>query len=451
MSKRRTLALVAALLLVGCIGGSPPGNAAVASATGNDWLSYHATPNHAGYNSSIPAPGPLSIAWKRPLDGVVQASPLVVGGLVIAATENNSVYALNRRTGSIVWSRHLVTPVRRSALPCGNIDPLGITGTPVIDAATGRLFLVTTTTNGSSIQHRLWAFVAKTGSIVFNVVIDAPGQDPVVENQRGALAISKGRVFVPFGGHAGDCGSYHGWLNSVTTSGGTPHYFRTGADTEAGMWQPSGASTDSIGKLFVVTGNGSRTSGSWDGGNAVMKVDPTTNQRLSYFAPSDWATGNANDTDLGSAGAALIGPYVYAQGKSGTGYLLSAANLGGVGHPRQTLQPGCASQFGGSAVHGNYMYIPCTDGLRQLVLGSNGLLRLGWKASSDVTGSPVIGGHAVWALAPGSGKLCARYDATGRPLRSITVGTVMRFATPALSGNLALVGTTTGITAVAIA
>ncbi|MCU1587641.1 MAG: hypothetical protein JWN31_1134 [Frankiales bacterium] len=441
--RRGAVPLAAALLLVGALNGQ-----AAVSATGNDWPTYHGTPSHRGY-ATIPRISSLSVAWHRGLDGVVQASPVVYGGLVFVATENNTIFAMKRQTGALVWAHHLATPVRRSQLPCGNIDPLGITGTPVADPVTKRLFLVTTSPNGSSIRHTLWGFVAATGRTAVKVSIDAPNQDPVVENQRGALAISKNRVYVPFGGHAGDCGSYHGWMNSVTTSGTVFHTFRTGADTEAGMWQPSGPSVDGAGNLFVVTGNGSRTSGSWDGGNAVIKFDPVNNRMLSYFAPSDWARGNANDTDLGSAGAALIGQWVYAQGKSGTGYLLNPANLGGVGHPRQTLQSGCAQQFGGSAIHGSSLFLPCTDGVRQLVLTSAGLLRLGWKAPSSVTGSPVVGGGAVWSLAPSTGRLYALDEATGRVLHTFAVGNVVRFATPALSGNLVLVGTTTGITALA--
>jgi outer membrane protein assembly factor BamB len=443
----RSIAVGALLLAAGSIG--PQAHAAGASVTGSDWLSYHGNPTHTGYSSAIPPSGTLSVAWRRTLDGSVQASPLVLGGLVFGATENNTIYALSRRTGATAWVHHLGSPVRRSALPCGNIDPLGITGTPVIDPSTGRLFLVSTSPNGSSIRHTLWGFNAKTGGVVSKVVIDAPGQDPVVENQRGALNVSAGRVFVTFGGHAGDCGNYHGWLNSMTTSGRDLRYFRTGDDREAGMWQPSGPMRDRVGYLFTVTGNGSRTSGSWDGGNAVFKIDPTTNRRVSFFAPSDWATGNANDTDLGSAGAALISSYIYAQGKNGTGYLLNAANLGGIGHPRQTLQSGCAAQFGGSAIHGSSLFLPCTDGVRQLVLSSNGLLHLGWKAASSITGSPVVGGGAVWSLSPSSGTLYALSEASGRVRASIAVGSVVRFATPALSGNLAIVPTTTGITAVA--
>ena len=75
------------------------------------------------------ASGPLRVAKRYALDGNVYASPLVIGGRVVVATENDSVYAI--QNGHIVWRRHLGTPAPQGQLPCGNIFPLGITGTPV--------------------------------------------------------------------------------------------------------------------------------------------------------------------------------------------------------------------------------------------------------------------------------------------------------------------------------
>ena len=66
--------------------------------------------------------------------------PLVVGQLVIAATENDSLYGLDRATGHVAWRTHLGSPVPLSDLPCGNIDPLGITGTPAYDRDNGLVY-----------------------------------------------------------------------------------------------------------------------------------------------------------------------------------------------------------------------------------------------------------------------------------------------------------------------
>ena len=82
--------------------------------------------------------GTVKPSWTASVDGAVYAQPLVVGSEVIVATENDSVYALNASTGAVLWMRHLASPVP-SGLPCGNILPSGITGTPVADVATAAL------------------------------------------------------------------------------------------------------------------------------------------------------------------------------------------------------------------------------------------------------------------------------------------------------------------------
>src|ERR1700704_111119 len=70
------------------------------------------------------------------ISGNVYAQPLYIengpGGaaLVIAVTESNNVYALNAATGAVIWTRNVGTAIS-SGLPCGNISPVGITGTPI--------------------------------------------------------------------------------------------------------------------------------------------------------------------------------------------------------------------------------------------------------------------------------------------------------------------------------
>ena len=96
-----------------------------------DWPVYHLNPGRTGDYPGFPTfTGSLVKGWTTALDGAVYAEPLVVNGTVIAATEGDSVYAIDPATGAILWHRNLGTPVRLSTLPCGNIDPLGITGTP---------------------------------------------------------------------------------------------------------------------------------------------------------------------------------------------------------------------------------------------------------------------------------------------------------------------------------
>src|SRR4051794_28825974 len=110
------------------------------------WPTYHGDNSRSGFSQGPTLRPPLRTAWTRQLDGAVYAQPIVVGGHVIAATENNSVYALDAANGDVIWRRHLAEPVPRNQLPCGNIDPLGITGTPAYDADSGALYVVSETT-----------------------------------------------------------------------------------------------------------------------------------------------------------------------------------------------------------------------------------------------------------------------------------------------------------------
>src|SRR6476646_9898972 len=153
-------------------------------------------------------------------------------------------------------------------------------------------------------------------------------------------------------------------------------------------------------------------------------------RRLSSSAPTDGAAGNANDAALGSAGAALVGSHVWTQGKTSTGYVLNRSNLGGIGGSVSSTTSACATQFGGAAVHSYNVYASCTDGIRHLVIGADGVIHVGWKAASNVNGSPVVGGQRVWSIDAGGGTLYALNEQTGTVAGSISVGTTVRFATP---------------------
>ncbi|MGO9500545.1 MAG: PQQ-binding-like beta-propeller repeat protein [Streptosporangiaceae bacterium] len=92
--------------------------------------------------------------WSRRLDGAVYGQPLVIGGVVVAVTENDSVYGLRRSTGQVLWRAHVGTPTPLSAQHCGDISPLGITSTPVSDRADGLVYAVAQTTSGRTASGR---------------------------------------------------------------------------------------------------------------------------------------------------------------------------------------------------------------------------------------------------------------------------------------------------------
>ncbi len=414
--------------------------------TSSDWPTYHQNNTRTGFVPGVPAPTSLTNLWQQPLDGAVYAEPLVVDGEVIVATENDTLYALDARSGQVQWHTTVGTPVPLSDLPCGNIDPLGITGTPVYDPQTGLVFAV------AEIQgpaHLLVGVDVKTGQVKVRRLVDPPGANPQVHQQRAALALYRDKVYIAFGGLYGDCGDYHGMVVASRTDGtGALLTYQVPTPREGGIWAPPGPVIDTQGNLYVTVGNGAVTQGDWDHTDSVLRLSPTL-QLEDAFAPQSWQSDNASDADLGSMGPVLLPDgLIYANGKSGQGYLLRANHLGGIGGQIQTIS--LCSAYGGAAVSDQVAFIPCADGLREIKLESGTSLVPGWQAPQQVTGSPVIGGNTVYSLDPAGGMLYALDAAAGSVLATISVGTTSRFATPTLTQSSIIVGTLQGIVAVSI-
>ena len=168
--------------------------------------------------STSPAPA-AATAWTVRTDGAVYGAPILVGSAVITATEGGTVLAVDAGSGRELWFRHLADPVPQSALPCGNIDPLGITGRPAYDATTGRVFVVAETREAGAVVHRLFGLAARDGSVQVNRLLPPPKGDERVHQQRSALLVDRDRVYVAFGGLYGDCGTYFGAMVSSRTDG----------------------------------------------------------------------------------------------------------------------------------------------------------------------------------------------------------------------------------------
>src|SRR5262245_47548842 len=194
-----------------------------AAASFTPWTTYHRTAGRAGHAKTAVGT-PLHRAWAKNLGNAVYGEPLIVGSTLIAATEGNKVVGLDATTGKLRWRKGLGTPQPQSGLPCGNIDPLGITGTPAYDARTGSVFAVAETKGG---HHTLWALNARTGHKRWHRSLDVlPHRNRKAEQERAAVLVAHGRVIVSFGGLAGDCDNYVGYVTStsVTGRGRTFHY-----------------------------------------------------------------------------------------------------------------------------------------------------------------------------------------------------------------------------------
>jgi outer membrane protein assembly factor BamB len=451
--------LLAALLAAGCAGSggsTAPSGAAPPSATASptrgtapavptaaDWTTYGGTATRSSAVPAGPDPQAPAVAWRAALDGRVYASPLVVGRTVVAATEGGSLYALSAATGQVLWRRHLAAPVPGSALPCGNIDPLGITGTPVYDPVTRLVFAVAAQ---AGVRHVLYGVDVGTGQVRLTRGVDAPGSDPATHLQRGALLLSGGTVYVPYGGNFGDCGQYRGRVVAVPTRGaGALRSFAVPTQREAGIWAASGPALLPGGDLLVTTGNGAATGGGWDHSDSVLRLSPALVLK-DGFAPKGWAQENSVDADLGSMGPLLVPGTrrAVAAGKGGSVFLVDVDRLGGVGGQLASLA-GC-SAFGGGAALAGAVYLPCTEGLLQVRVAGDRLVRA-WRAAADVVGSPLLVGSTVWSVQQ-DGTLYGLDAGSGRQRARLAVGPATRFAKPAVSGGLLLVPTEAGVTGV---
>lgn len=360
-------------------------------------------------------------------------------------------------------------PVTSDDLPCGNISPLGITGTPVYgpatqlvfagtpvyDPATQLVFAVAEVSGPNHApSHVLVGVQSTTGQVRLRRSADVPGMDPRPHQQRAALALAQGLVYIAYGGLYGDCGDYRGREVAARTDGQGPLLsFQVPTARQGGIWAPPGPSSDAAGRLFVSVGNGAATAGAWDHSDSVLRLSPQL-QLEDGFAPTTSEQDNANDVDLGSMRPVLLADgWVLAAGKSGAVYLLRAGAvyllradaLGGVGGEAQSLS-GCHA-YGGAAALGARAFLPCTEGVTEVTVAPGPKVTLGWRAAP--AGSPVIGGHTLYSL-DGQGVLYALDSDSGRVRTSLAVGAVSRFAIPTIFGNALFVGTLVGVTAVQI-
>ena len=470
------IGLVGALALVGCSGSGgtsgtggtgapptpPPSTLTLPSTPGSSgaspadppppsrWPTYHGANTRQGYAPSAPDGTDPKVRWTTQLDGPSYASPIIAGALVIQATTAGSVYGLDAATGAVRWRTHLADPISGDSLPCGNISTLGVVGTPAYDTASGLVFAVA---KQAGPQHVLYGVDARTGAVKVRRGVDAPGMDPATHLQRAALAIAGGRVYVAYGGNYGDCGQYQGRVVAVSTRGDGPLLsFAVPTKREAGIWAASGPAVLPNGDLLVTTGNGEATDGTWDHSDSVLRLSPTL-ALLDGFAPTGWAQENGVDADLGSTGPLVLPDgRALAAGKGGSIYLVDPKALRGVGGQLASLE-GCRS-YGGMAAGapaggGTPVYVPCASGVQQILVGPGAALRKGWSAPGQVAGSPVVAGHTVWSVQQ-DGALYGLDAATGKMRAQAQVGDVTRFSTPAVDGNLLLIATRRGVTAVTL-
>jgi hypothetical protein len=263
--------------------------------------------------------------------------------LVIAATMQNEVSAFDAMTGALVWMKQAGPPAGGGEFGCGGMATIGITGTPVIDAASKTIFF-DAANPGPVRKIHAWSLddgserpgwpvdvvaSAKSGNIAFN---------PTIQSQRASPTLVNGTLYVPYGGIAGDCGNYRGWVVGVPINAPAQVKSYATAAPKSGIWGPGGIASDGV-QLFVTTGNASGGSAFGQQESIVrLGAGPTfANTPADYFAPSNWQALDGGDVDLGGSGPILVdvpgatpSKLAVALGKDGNIYLANRENLGGI-------------------------------------------------------------------------------------------------------------------------
>lgn len=490
----QSVALGAILLLIatGCGGGKsvpapvqegnqggPP-----ASFTPTAVTTYHNDNARSGANLTETwlTPSNVSVATfgRRaaiPVAGAVFAQPLYVPGvataqgshnLLIVATEHDQVYAIDADTHQIVWhqdflgsSGTVTTLLPSDLLNCSAISPeVGITGTPVIDTTTSTIYLVVRTKETQSGQpvfyQRLHALDLTTGQdkltpTVITTPPDPSGEfgaaqfDPLLNNQRSALLLSNGQIYVAWASHC-DFGNYQGWVMAFDatslqlTSAWTP----APSGTFGGIWMAgSGPASDATGDVYLAVGNGASDvmTGGSNYGDSVVRLHNSSNQltAIDYFIPFDWQTLFNDDLDLGSGGPILLPDQTGAThphllpvaGKDGTVYLLDRDNLGksqpgNDGQVVQSFKSGAQGNFSTPAFWNNtlyfgwlsgpieaFRYTPATQQIDTTPISTTGAWDLGYPGASPSVSANGTAGGIVWVLRNnGTDADLRAYDAT---------------------------------------
>jgi hypothetical protein len=364
------------------------------------------------------------------LDDQVDAQPLVVPNetttrgtspgkhdVVYVATENDTIYAIDASSGTILFDQHLGSPVP-SPLGCNNNGPnVGINGTPVIDQAANVMYVIAYTLDSGTPTYRIHELdLADLSDVVAPVVVSASHSlsdgstfqfNATYQRQRPGLLESHGNIYAGFGSFCDfSASTSRGWLLGWQTGSLTPlaanrlnDVLATSPDSFflSSIWMSGyGVAADPAGDVYFVTGNSDYSGNTYNSATnlseSVAKMSPDLTELLSFFTPSDVSELDMGDTDFGSGGVMLLPPgtsatptlpLAVAAGKEGTMFLLNRNSLGGYtsGGPNDDL---AEEQIGGCWCGQSYFNAASDSTPRIVASGGNNVTV--WK----VQGSPTV-------------------------------------------------------------
>lgn len=378
------------LLVLGACGGdggssgssNAPTTTTVAAPVPVSVLTYHYDNSRSGWSDTERTLTPANVSSasfgvKRTvaLDDQVDGQPLVVSGLttvgghatngddvVYVATENDTVYAIDGATGTVLASRNLGTPIV-NPLGCHNNGAnVGINSTPVIDPATKTIYVMAYVSENGAPAYRLHAMDVTTLQDTATTLVAASHSltsgkayvfDATVQRQRAALLVENGIVYASFASFCDYAANRsRGWILGWSTGSLTPlaanrliNAQETGEFYLSSIWMSGSGLASYKGDIVAVTGNSNPNGTSYNanGGTnyaeSIIRVAPDLSKVVDWFTPSNLAYLESVDYDFGAGGIVLL-PGTFssagssigvgaAAGKDGTLY---AVNMDSLGH-----------------------------------------------------------------------------------------------------------------------
>ncbi len=471
-------------------------------------------------------PSQFGLQFTDAIDAAAYAQPLYVPNVTIpslgthnvvyVATENDSVYAFDADTpGPALWHTSFINPAKgittvpATDLGCGDLVPIiGITATPVIDPIAGTIYVISKVKTGpGSYRQQLHALDITTGLERANspktIAASVPGTgsesvkgmisfDPLLQQDRPALTLANGVVYLTFASHC-DIGTYHGWILGYdqTSLAQVVVYNTTPNGREGGIWEAGcGPGVDTNGDLIAITGNGTFDTipPVVNYGDSFLRLTPGagTLSVTSFFTPLNELMLDDDDLDMGSGGNLLLpdqpGPnphLMVGAGKVGTLYLVNRDSMGGFNASNDQMVQELVNAVGGmfstpaywqgtvpKVGLQNMIYtVGLTDQPKMFVI-SNGLLQtppvtaptallIGYPGASPVISANGTTGGILWlidssAWSSGGTAVLYAFDATNMaPLYNSNKfaadnpGPAVKFTVPTVANGFVYMGTQT--------
>ncbi|MGN7800608.1 cell wall-binding repeat-containing protein [Leifsonia sp. 22587] len=343
---------------------------APASAASVAWSQFGNGPSHTGVNAAetqiIPSTvGALTPLFTATLPGVSDGPPVeqpgvaTAGGtrdLLFTTTKDGWITATDATTGAEVW-KHQNGPgsckINNGSTTCYT------TSSPAVDPSGAYVYSYGldgkvhkyATGSGAETTSGGWPEVATV--------------KPYDEKSSPALTIvttgGHTYLYVANGGYPGDRGDYQGHVTTIDLGTGAQRVFNTlcsnltghiaaggCANVQSAVWaRPSVVWDAGTQRILFSTGN-SVFDGTRNFGDTVLAINPdgsgANGGPVDSYTPSNYASLNAADLDLGSTAPQVVAPpagsnlthLAVQSGKDAKIRLLNTANLSGQGHPGAT-------------------------------------------------------------------------------------------------------------------